>query len=138
MAAVLLNITGEPSRMWSNRKRLAALQLGTDIIGVPFHRIVDVPFPEIPPRESLEGVRTIVDMVASRVPQDAAAAVVEGDPIAVVLLVDRLQRRGIHCYAATTERIVEVTEDGRRSVEVRFVRFRQYPGNPADDWDRDE
>ena len=116
---VFANITNHPSAEWSEEQRRAALRLAD--------RIVDIPFPEVPPEADGDAVAKLADDVLAQLPPGTTHALVQGEFTLTMELVRRLQDRGIRCLAATTVRDVETREDGSQLRRFRFVRFRDYP-----------
>jgi hypothetical protein len=95
--------------------------------------IRDVPFPEVPPEADSDDVSAMAAQWAERIAaMNPSAVMVQGEYTLAFTIVRDLQSRGVHCYAATTRRVVEVTKaaDGEVSKMSRFefVRFREYCG----------
>jgi hypothetical protein len=87
----------------------------------------DITFPEVPPEADAETLLRLADDIVTDLPPETTHALVQGEFTLTMELVRRLQRMGVRCLAATTERKVERTEDGREMRSFRFVRFREYP-----------
>ncbi len=122
-----VNLSNHPSERWSEDQLAAARTLATPVI--------DVPFPIVPAGADLAEVEALVDAVLGAIDQlDApvSAAMVGGELTATMLLVGRLQARGVRCVAATTARDVVDEPDGTRRSRFRFVRFRAYPSLSLD------
>lgn len=116
---VFVNISNHPSAEWAEAQRAAALALAP--------RIVDLPFPPVPPVATAEEVAALAEQVVAAVPESATHALVQGEFTLAFALVQALQRRGVHCLAATTERTVERTAEGDDLRRFAFVAFRPYP-----------
>jgi hypothetical protein len=116
---LFLNISNHPSASWAAPQRAAAAALAP--------RIVDVPFPEVPPEEGTEDLAGVIDTVLDSLPAGATHAMVSGEYVTTTLVVQQLQRRGVTCVAATTRRVVEEQPDGLKKSRFVFVRFREYP-----------
>lgn len=116
-----INVSNHPSSGWSESQR------GSDII-------IDVPFPQIPPDETPEGIQDIVENTLTSVLEliyDAPAhrstrVFVAGEQVVSFALVNRLHQEGISVVSATTERIVE-ERDGKKISVFRFVEWRRFP-----------
>jgi CRISPR-associated protein Csx16 len=115
---VFVNISNHPSDEWADAQRAAALALAP--------RIVDVPFPSVAPEATAEDVTALADRVAAAVPAAATHALVQGEFTLAFAVVRALQRRGIRCLAATTERAVTRTPAGEDIRRFGFVGFRSY------------
>lgn len=121
--AVFLNLSNHPSSgpagSWSEEQRGAAIALAP--------RLVDLPFPAVPPGAGLEEIERLAEETLGRVPEETVAAMVGGELALTMLLVAALQARGVRCLVATTGREVVDLGDGRRESAFRFVRFRDCP-----------
>ena len=122
---MLLNLSNHPADGWSDGQREAAEAFGA---------VEDIPFPRVPPGASTEDVEEMADDLTARLQQglDEAdegphAVLVMGEMTLTAALVARLQGAGIRCLAATTERIVETDNSGRKITTFQFIRFREYP-----------
>lgn len=116
---IFVNISNHPSAEWGAEQRRAA----RDLAG----RIEDVPFPDVGPDWSLRRLRREAERILQQLPDGTTHAMVQGEYTLTMELVRRLQQKGVRCLAATIERRVEKTEDGREIRSFRFVRFRDYP-----------
>lgn len=121
MATLFLNLTNHPSARWEPAQRQAALALADEI--------VDHPFPPVDPAAGLERLEreagALVDDIVRRWGDRARHALVQGEFVMTTLLVQGLQRLGVTCHAATTERLVAAADGQVR--RFRFVRLRLYP-----------
>jgi len=118
-----INISNHPSAQWTDEQRQAALTVRPGI-----DRIVDVPFPAVPPEADKNDIIRMAIDVIRECPKDAVAIMVQGEHTLTARLVAQflLFRPHIRCYAATSERRVIDHGDGRKTAEFRFVRFREY------------
>ena len=122
MDKVLINHTNHPSANWSVEQKTAAETFG---------KIVDVPFPDVPPNFNTAEVHELVLNKLQEILELAPVAVLcQGEFNYTVAMAEELKKRGITVMAATSERIVsEVIEsDGstKRVSVFNFVRFRPY------------
>ena len=119
---IFINHTNHESEQWSAEQLAAAESLG---------KIIDLPFPEVPPNFTTEEVRQMVSKNVQEILKLSPAVVLcQGEFSYTVAMVEELKKNKIPVMAATSERIVsEVTEaDGstKRVSLFRFVRFRAY------------
>jgi len=119
---IFVNHTNHTAANWSAAQIKTAEKLG---------RIVDFPFPEVPPSCTAEEVRAMVLKNLQEILKLSPTAVLcQGEFNYTVAMVEELKRHKIPVMAATSERIVsEITEtDGStKKVSVfRFVKFRAY------------
>ena len=122
MDKIFINHTNHPSAKWSVEQKTAAETFG---------KIVDVPFPDVPPSFNTEEVHELVLNKLQEILELAPVAVLcQGEFNYTVAMAEELKKRGITVMAATSERIVsEVIEsDGstKRVSVFNFVRFRPY------------
>jgi CRISPR-associated protein Csx16 len=113
-----INLTNHPSSHWEQEQTEEALALA--------ERIEDVPFPNVPPEASERDLAAFAEACVTRVPTGATHALVQGEFTLAFEIVRRLQERGVTCLAATTDRHVEDSGEGRKTSTFRFVRFRAY------------
>lgn len=120
MGRNFINLSNHPLSGWTEAQRAAALDL------VPGAEIVDVRFPDVDPTASTEEVLAAATRIVEQMVGEAAvAAMVAGEPIMCMGLVEALEGRGVRCYSATTRRVVEEVEGEKRS-RFEFVRFRAW------------
>lgn len=118
---LLINYSNHPYRTWSDSQKKSAEQYG---------RVVDVPFPQVPPDADEDGIR---ELAGNAVADIARAA--EGHPVTVHIMgemtlvfavVSRLKEAGVRCIASTTVRNAVVRENGVKETVFVFERFREY------------
>jgi len=126
-----INISNRPFSKWKKEQRNAAHEIAS--------RIIDFPFPEVPPEaDSLEVERIAEQTVAQLkeliisgnldVWKHTYGILVEGEFTLTAALVRQLQKANKRwVYAATTQRVVETDSEGRKVSTFRFVGFRLYP-----------
>jgi len=125
-----LNISNHPWGQWSQEQIAAARRIAPVL--------VDIPFPAVPPEAESHEVERLADRLVAdlqagnlKLPGNswrfARDAMVQGEHTLTAVLVRRLQDIGITAYAATTERVVAVDNEGRKVSTFRFVKFRPYP-----------
>ena len=122
---MLINISNHSSVNWSSEQLAAARVYG---------KIVDVPFPNIDPAGDGEYIQSLcegylrkIDGIGGDVACNVSTVVVHimGEMTFTFAMVNALQSKGITCIASTTERVTKV-ENGVKTSEFRFVRFRKY------------
>lgn len=119
-APLFANISNHPSDAWPPEQLDAARSYAPTI--------VDVPLDPVPPDADAAQVEEIARRVVDgRIPPETTHAMVMGEFTLTHYLVRLLQRRGVVCLAATTERNVRMTPAGEKASSFRFVRFREYP-----------
>lgn len=118
-APVFLNLTNHPHSDWDFAQREAALALAASI--------VDLPFPAVPADADEAAIGALAEDVCANLPPGVSHALVQGEFTLTLAIVQRLQRRGIVCLAATSERRAEPLADGRKASAFAFVRFRAFP-----------
>lgn len=130
-----VNLSNHPVATWSDAQREAAIALGH---GVPCD--LEGAMPLVAPEAGTDAVWALADVLTERaLAQGARGAMVSTDFTLTCALVERLEARGVRCYAATTARrsSERVREDGsvERTMVFRFVRWRAYRPStrPLDD-----
>lgn len=114
-----INLSNHPSAGWTEAQITAALAIA------PGAEVVDIRFPDVNPAASTEEVLAEATRIAAMVGEAAVAAMVAGEPLMCVGLVEELEARGVRCYSATTRRVVEEVNGEKRS-RFEFVRFRAW------------
>jgi len=120
------NLSNHPSAGWTEAQRAAALAI------VPGAKVIDVTFPAVDPHLDFHGVKAcarawVVEAVGIGWGgfREGDAAMVAGEPLMCVELVEALEALGVRCYSATTRRVVEEV-DGEKRSRFEFVRFRAW------------
>jgi len=105
----------------------AALQ---HIGGHPNARIIDLPFPAVPPQATEAEVMHIAKSVADDIlVQEPAAVLCQGEFTLAFAIAGLLKRHGIPVLAACSERNVQehiVQGTAEKVVKFHFVQFRKY------------
>lgn len=122
MEKIFFNHTNHPSDKWSAEQKLAAENFG---------KVIDMPFPEIPPDFNTAEVREMVIKNLNEILKfEPAAVLCQGEFNYTVAMVEELKKRNIEVMAATSERIVSAIQEKDGSTKrvsiFKFVRFRQY------------
>ena len=124
---VFLNISNHPLAEWSESQIQAALDL------CPQGQIIDLPFPQVNPSFSTDEVVALAHSywlestaVLDQKKQMPHCALIAGEPIMCVALVELLNKQGIKCYSATTHREVRCDDHGQKVSKFNFVRFRSW------------
>lgn len=118
--AAFINFSNHPSGLWSDEQISAAKQYG---------EIIDIPFPAISPeaiKEDLDIISkdAIQQIINSHLPPSTVH--IMGEMTLTFALVTELKALGYTCLASTTERKVEINENGDKVVHFEFVQFREY------------
>lgn len=118
---MIINLTNHPSSAWSTEQMKAASQYG---------EIIDYPFPQVHPEVGEEEIRIqatdIVNDIINKYGKNEITVHLMGEFTMTVALFKEFSLYNITCIASTTERIVNETVPGKKSVEFKFVRFRKY------------
>jgi hypothetical protein len=122
---MLLNLSNHPSTRWSEEQRERAIK--------EYHNIQDMSFPNVPPAATAAEIKT---MAADYVQQIRGLAKAEGNqPFAVHIMgemtlifrvVSLLKRSKITCVASTSERNSIENADGSKTMQFKFIQFREY------------
>jgi hypothetical protein len=123
---LFLNLSNHPMVKWTEEQIAATRELG---LGEPAE--LEEGMPLVPPGDDASAILQLARDVAERAAAaGAAGAFVATDFTLTLALVVELQRRGIRCFAATTERVSKDIAGPDGSVErvsnFRFVRWREY------------
>ena len=120
---MLLNLSNHPSAKWTeNQRQIAKRQ---------FAQIADLSFPNVDPFWDTPEIEQLAQKYLALILERKPEAVhIMGEFTLTFALVRLLQINGIRCIASTTERIVNETNDGKREYIFKFIRFREYSGNP--------
>jgi hypothetical protein len=135
---MLINLSNHPSNLWSAEQQTAAVkQVGELKIGVS--QIKDLPFPAVDPNGDEDYILSLVDEylekiedIVCNVPKSKLLLLLSNLTIHIMgeltftfAMVNALQAKGFTCVASTTERIAK-EENGLKTSEFRFVKFRPY------------
>jgi hypothetical protein len=119
---VLINLSNHPSANWPEEQLQAASLFG---------KIVDLPFPAIPPEWDTEQETNTAYEYLDKCKQllcdknEKSVVHLAGEPVFCFLLAQLLLKANIACLTSTTERIA-VEENGTKTSEFRFGGFREY------------
>lgn len=116
----LLNISNHPFEKWSETQKQAALE--------QFGKVVDLPFPNIPPEYSAMQIYHMAEEYKSTILSEhpnCKAIHIMGEFNFTFQLVSIIKEY-IPCYASTTERKFEELPDGSRKLYFDFMQFREY------------
>ncbi len=116
---MFINLSNHPSELWGQEQIEASRAYG---------RIVDMAFPNILPTYSIDDVKKMAETYVEKIAEYDGEVIVHlmGEMTFTYQLLTMLKARGITCVAATTERKVSTTADGRKLSEFRFVSYRSY------------
>ena len=118
---MLINLSNHPSTAWS------AVQLDAASV---YGEIVDYPFPSVDPEATEDNIEdmanTIINDIANKYDMGNLTIHLMGEFTLTEALLIRFRELRIPCVASTTRRNVVETEDGKKIVEFKFVRFRRY------------
>jgi hypothetical protein len=119
---MFFNVSNHPHEKWGERQLEEARRLGGEI--------VDIPFPNVSPTLDTEELEDLVYSVIKQVHEKRDGkqdvALVQGEHTLTFLLVNKLAELGVVPVAATSERRVTETPQGKVSV-FEFCKFRRYP-----------
>jgi len=120
---MLINISNHPHEGWQPAQRKAAKIYGN---------IIDIPFPTIPPKATTAQVEKMaveyLNDILSLIRQHHNPPTVVhlmGEMTFTHTLVAKLRAKGIPCMASTTERMVTVNGDIKKTI-FKFTQFRPY------------
>ena len=118
---MLINFSNHPSALWGQKQLEAAREYG---------EVKDMPFPKVSPEAGHDEIQALAEHYVAEIQTLAEThrlvVHVMGEMTFTFLVVSRLKAAGIECVASTTEREAELTADGKKISEFRFVRFRKY------------
>jgi hypothetical protein len=123
---MFINFSNHPSSNWTPEQTTAAEIIGGEII--------DVPFPNVPPTADQNEVLRIAYIqiaefkrVSGRHFPDCTI-MAQGEQTLCFAIISRIivGHRNVKMVAATTERVVTTTKDGKRTYSFKFVQFRPY------------
>lgn len=122
MENIFVNHTNHHSDKWSVAQKLAAENFG---------RIIDFPFPDVPPNFDTAEVKDLVMKNLREILKLKPAAVLcQGEFNYTVAMVEELKKNNVAVVAATSERVVSMIQEPDGSTKrvsiFNFVRFRPY------------
>lgn len=118
---LFVNLTNHPIATWSDNQLDAAKEFG---------ELVDYPFPQVQPNASEEDIYNQAFLVFNDILEKYIGYELTihlmGEFTMTSELLNLFQSQGITCVASTTERIVKDSNQGKKEVCFKFVRFRRY------------
>lgn len=121
---MIINLSNHPVKEWSEEQVIMARQR--------FGEIYDMPFPDIDPEWEISAVHKLAMFYSRQCSQSLEnskdphnAIHIMGELTFCFQFVRLMQQHGVLCLASTTERIAEVTANGKISRFV-FKSFRPY------------
>ncbi|MDH7604266.1 MAG: hypothetical protein QHH13_05130 [Melioribacter sp.] len=121
---MLINLTNHPLDTWEENQKKIAESI--------YNKIVDLPFPIIPPDEGLDYVQKLSDEYLEKIEALLKNANYENNAVHLMgeltftyVLLNKLREKGIQAVASTTKRNVIEIQEGKLS-RFSFVRFRDY------------
>lgn len=116
---MLLNLTNHPSANWPQKQKDVAIN--------QYGEIVDLSFPQIDPQLTANQVDQLVEEYTIKIRKIKPVAVhIMGEMTFTFRLVNKLKEIGIPCIASTTERKVTEDDNGNKTSQFNFVKFRAY------------
>lgn len=118
---IFINHSNHPSSGWSKEQKDAAERYG---------KIVDLPFPLVPPELSAEGVAQMANdmskILVKTYSPDTCVVHVMGEMNYIFALITALKAEGFVCVASTTTRNTEILPNGTKNSIFSFCQFRNY------------
>lgn len=119
---MLINFSNHPASLWSESQKKAAYQ--------QFGQVIDLPFPVVHPGGNEEYIQSLVEEYISKIlslahDSSLIAVHIMGEMTFSFALIAALQELGIKCVASTTSRVA-MEDDGVKTSEFRFIKFRKY------------
>jgi hypothetical protein len=126
-----INISNHPFSKWKKEQQDAAYNIAA--------RIIDFPFPEVPPEADSVHIAAMADQIVDQLKEliingnleiwkHTYGIMIQGEPTLTAALVRRLQLEGKRwVYAPITQRVIKTNAKGRQVSTFRFVGFRLYP-----------
>lgn len=125
---MLINLSNYPSANWTEEQKQTAIE--------EFSSVVDLPFPQIDPKATTEQVENLAKQYFEKIRKlfskagimslNSSAVHVMGELTFCFAIVKLLQNKNYTCVASTTERTVLEEIDGKKTVQFKFVQFREY------------
>lgn len=114
---IFVNYSNHPSDKWDVEQISEASKYG---------RIVDIPFPNVPPLMDEDGIASMADeQVALILSYSPDAVMCQGEFTLSYSVINRLLEAGISVLAACSDRVKE-EKDGMMISNYKFIRFREY------------
>lgn len=116
---VFINHSNHPSEQWDEVQRRIAESYGP---------IVDVPFPSVVAKSTTGEVQQLVEQYGNRIlEKNPVVVMVQGEFTYTYKMVRFLKAHQIQVVAATSDRIVNILDDGKtKQVTFQFVQFREF------------
>jgi hypothetical protein len=119
---MLINLSNHPSSLWGETQ--------TSEANVRFGEIIDLPFPVVDPAGDEKYIQALVEEYIPKIQflthgSSRATVHIMGELTFTFAMVAALQKLGVKCLASTTNRIT-TEENGLKTSEFRFVKFREY------------
>ena len=122
MDTIFINFSNHPSTEWSKEQKEEALTYGENLI--------DLPFPNVNPYIDEIAIAQKADEYVLKIKEIAEGKCttvhIMGEMNLTYLIVQKLIDQNICCVSSTSERNVEILEDGSKNVFFKFIRFRKY------------
>ncbi len=122
MDTIFINFSNHPSTEWSKEQKEEALTYGENLI--------DLPFPNVNPYIDEIAIAQKADEYVLKIKEIAegksTTVHIMGEMNLTYLIVQKLIEQNICCVSSTSERDVEILEDGSKNVFFKFIRFRKY------------
>lgn len=119
---MFVNFSNHPSLNWSEKQRREAQTFG---------EIMDIPFPEIPAMATTAEVVRMAEYWADQIQRIQPECIMcQGEFTFTMAVIRRLQKAGIRCVTACTERIAaeQIVRNGivEKTSVFEFRQFREY------------
>lgn len=122
MDTIFINFSNHPSTEWSKEQKEEALTYGETLI--------DIPFPNVNPYIDEIAIAQKADEYVLKIKEIAegksTTVHIMGEMNLTYLIIQKLIDQNICCVSSTSERDVEILEDGSKNVFFKFIRFRKY------------
>ena len=121
---MLINLSNHPSSNWSEKQKEEALK--------KFGAIEDMPFPNVPPEMTTEGVKKMaaqyfLDISKKNDKVGLTTFHLMGEMTFVAALTPMLQKHNFNVVCSTTKRTIIEEKNGIKTAQFEFVQFRAYP-----------
>jgi len=124
---MLINFSEISSQNWSEEQ--------TETAKLHFGEVTDLPFPQINPKWTLEQVEELAgevfmdilkDIEFGKFTKENLTIHIIGELTFCYVMINMFKNSNIRCVASTTERTVIEEKDGKKTVQFKFVQFRDY------------